>query len=442
MAYVKATQLVERIGKFLLEDVWEAGTGSDSRLRRGLVVVTRVAFIATEGFRKNLCMLRASALTYSSMLALVPVLALAFALLRGLGWKGERLEAVLLGKATVLSPEAIKLVVSYIDKTSLTGVGLVGGAALLFTFVSVMANIETSFNAIWGGVPARTVPRKIGDYLGVMVMAPLLLALATSLTAGLASNSLVEWISGVSYVGTTARRAMGYGAYGTVWVLFAFLYMFMPNTKVRLVPALCGGVLAGSVWQITQWGYIKFQIGTAKYNAIYGALAQLPILMVWIYLSWVVVLFGAEIAFAVQTLGHYSRRRRSSGHGPAMREVLGLRMLAHLARVSQGHHGAPTPESLAEEFDAPVETVRAVLDRFVHAGLVKFAAPTGEECFLAYAPDTVQVDSVIDILREADEVASQLGEGSTRDAVARLVEALAKGRREALAAATVKDLIG
>jgi membrane protein len=143
--------MLERVGKFFLEDLWAADSdASNARLGRRTLGILRVAVLAFEGFVEDLCLLRASALTYASLLAFVPVLALSFAVLRGLGWSGDRLEAAILEKVTLASPQAIDTIVSYIDNTNVAGLGALGGIFLVVTFVSVMSNIEASMNAIWG----------------------------------------------------------------------------------------------------------------------------------------------------------------------------------------------------------------------------------------------------------------------------------------------------
>jgi len=265
------------IAKYLLDQLWTVGMGGASRFERAAVTVARVSYITVEGFVQDLCLIRASALTFLSLMALVPTLAIGFALLRGLGWTGMRLEKLILSKATLLSPEAIEVVVSYIDKTNFAGLGAIGGSILLVTFVSVMTNIEVSFNAIWGNAAPRSLFRRVTNYFGVMIVAPFLLVIATSMTALVSSLSAFEWFDSRFDVAGSADQLFGYAIYGVVWVLFAFLYLFIPNTRVRVFPALVGGVVAGSVWQLTQWTYIRFQVGMANYNAIYGAMAQLPL---------------------------------------------------------------------------------------------------------------------------------------------------------------------
>jgi len=444
LAEVKEHNLVDRLSKFLFEGLWEAGFGGASRMLRAAVGCTRVAFIAAEGFWADLCMLRASALTYTTLLGLVPVLAIAFAFLRGMGWQGERLESYALSKIGVLSPDAIKMVVSYIDNTSIAGLGVIGGSFLLFTFVSVMATVEGSFNAIWGDVPARPFTRKIGEYVAVLIIAPVLLAVATSLNAAVQSNLIGQWFGGQGgMIGETAKQAMGYSAYATMWLLFAFIYMFMPNTKVRLGPALIGGVLAGSAWQLTQWAYIHFQIGMAKYNAIYGAMAQLPILMVWLYLSWVIVLAGAEIAYAVQSVAGYSRERRTvSMESFALREYIGLAVVAELARASIRHTGTVTFDQVAAKLDVPVGRVHAVVKDLLGVGLVRLTGPADEELVLAFAPDSVTVDWVVEVLRGGGKVDHESLPGDCAAPVKQVMRKLTDGRRASLGEMTARDLAG
>jgi len=444
VAHVKEQSLVDRLSKFLFEDLWEAGIGGASRMLRAAVGCTRVAFIAAEGFWADLCLIRASALTYTSLLGLVPVLAIAFAFLRGMGWEGERLETYALSKIGVLSPEAIKMVVSYIDNTSIAGLGVIGGSFLVITFISVMATVEGSFNAIWGDVPARPFTRKIGEYVAVLIIAPVLLAVATSLNAAVQSNLIGQWLGGQGgMIGETAKQAMGYSAYATMWLLFAFIYMFMPNTKVRLGPALIGGVLAGSAWQLTQWGYIHFQIGMGKYNAIYGAMAQLPILMVWLYISWVIVLAGAEIAYAVQSVAGYSRERRTvSMESFALREYIGLAVVAELARASIRHTQAVTFDDLAAKLDVPVGRVHAVVKDLIGVGLVRVTGAADEELVLAFAPDSVTVDWIVEVLRGGGKVDHDSLPGECPAPVKEVMRKLTEGRQQSLAELTARDLAG
>jgi membrane protein len=400
MSEASPLKAFERAGRFLLVEIWAVGSESASRFTRGFVAAVRVGFITIEGFFQDLCLVRASALTFASLMALVPTLALSFAVLRGLGWRGDRLEELILGKATLLSPDAISLIVSYIDNTSFAGLGAIGGSILLLTFVSVMTNIESSFNAIWDDAAPRSLIRRITDYFSVLLIAPILLAVATSLTATVRSSRGMDWVGSVYGIGAAAEYVFAYAAYGIMWLLFAFLYMAIPNTRVRAVPALVGGMIAGSIWHLTQWTYIQFQFGVGKYNAIYGAMAQLPLLMAWIYVSWVIVLFGAEISFAVQNVMTYSReRRRSHITGQALRERAGLSIGAELASAATGQRAAPSIEDLANEMDVSQSLVRDILSAYSAEGLVHLSDEVPERCYLSLSPNSIGLARVLDALR-------------------------------------------
>jgi membrane protein len=392
--------LVERSRRFLSEGVWLARRESLPRVRRAFYDVVRVGYMTILGFADDLCLTRASSLAFATMLALVPVLALTFAVLRGLGWRGERLESLILDKVTLLSPEAIDTIVSYIDATNFTGLGVFGAAFLLVTFISVVTNIEGAFNAIWDNTPGRTLGRQVTDYFGVMVIAPVLLAAAISLTATVESNAIVAWMKQAWGVGYAVRLMMAYAAWGVVWALFAFLYVFIPNTRVRVVPAIVAGVLAGTVWQTTHWAYLRFQIGMQNYNAVYGTLAQLPLLMIWIYVSWVIVLLGAEVAWAIQTVQVYSRERRAASKShQAFNEWIALSVAVELARAAEGKAEPPTTERLAQLFDVPLRTIRDVMTALHQASLAHTAGANNGCCYLSLAPERITIATVLEAMR-------------------------------------------
>ena len=228
---------VERAMRFMNTDVWMASVERMSRARRALYQSVRIAYITIEGFADDLCTTRAAALTFTTLLSLVPVFALTLAVLRGLGWRGARLESIILDRVTLLSPEAIDTVVSYVAKINFTGLGVLGAALLFVTFISLVTTIESAFNAIWDHAPSRTIGRRVTDYFGVMLIAPILFALALSLTTAVQSNFAFSWVMQTWGLGTAARAILPLAAWVVVWLLFGFLYLFVPNTRVRLVPA-------------------------------------------------------------------------------------------------------------------------------------------------------------------------------------------------------------
>lgn len=425
-----------------VDRLWAAADIEASPVRRAAVRSGRVLYIAVEGFVDDLCLLRASALAFTSLLALVPTLAIVFAALRGLGWHGERLEALILSRATVLSPDAIETVVHYIDNTNFAGLGVIGGCLLFFTFLSVMANIEQAFNAIWGNATPRSPMRRITDYFGVTIVTSVLLGIAASATALIASAPLAVTLEARWGLVTALERTMGLGAYAMVCAGFAFLYAFMPNTRVRLAPAFAGGLLAGSVWQATQWAYMWVQAGVGAYNAIYGALAQLPVLMAWFFLSWVIVLFGAETAYAVQNLHAYGRDRETRQRaGRGLEDYVAIAVCAELAQVSAGRAAPSSADDLAERLAVSPRLLGDILERLQRAGLVHRSEEQRGGWFLSLAPQSVTISRILGIFEGAFFDSSGKASAHASSAVVGLLATAARGREKGSLDLTLLDLV-
>lgn len=247
-----------------------------------------------ESLSKHQVSLRAAALTYTTVLSLVPFLAIAFAVLKGFGVQNA-LEPVLLKVAGEASSEVVGRIIGYVNNTNVKSLGVIGLLTLLVAVVNLLTSIEEAFNAICGVSDTRSLQRRFSDYLSVVVVGPVLLIVAMSMTSSLQSQWLVQWLINHTWLGDAILLLFRLVPYLSVWIAMTFLYSYLPNAKVPLRSALLGGVVAGTIWQLTQWAYFHFQVGVANYNAIYGALAALPIFLVWIYTSWLIVLFGMEL---------------------------------------------------------------------------------------------------------------------------------------------------
>jgi membrane protein len=258
----------------------------------------RLIGIAGWRFYQDQCLVRASALAYTSLLSLVPLLAVMFSVLKGLGAQG-RLEGVLLSRLS-LDADTVDLIVGYIDKTNFATLGALGAAALILTVISVLGNVEASFNLIWRVAQERTVWRKVTDYVSVVMLTPFLLLVATTITSAGQTQGLVQWVLDNGYLGGVAVVVLQLSPIAINAVGIAVLYAVMPNRRPSWGPLIIGAAFAGVAWSIAQIGYVNLQVGVARNNAIYGALAQLPVTLVWLYLSWAVVLAGAELAAVLE----------------------------------------------------------------------------------------------------------------------------------------------
>src|SRR6185369_6004366 len=208
--------------------------------------------------------LRAAALTYTTVLSLVPFLAIAFSVLKGLGAQNS-LEPILKQVAGD-SGETISRIIAYVNNTNMKSIGAIGLVMLIVTVVSLMGSIDEAFNAVWGVRETRSFQRRFSDYLSVVVVGPILLLVATSMTSSLQSQWILQWLIRNTYLGDAILMLFRLFPYLSVWIAMIFLYIFIPNTRVRFASAVTGGVVAGTAWELAQWGYFHFQVGVANYN--------------------------------------------------------------------------------------------------------------------------------------------------------------------------------
>ena len=257
--------------------------------------------ISVNRFIGDACMVSASALTFYSVLSFIPIVALVLGVAKGFG-VGKVLEQQL-REQTFTDPQVMDFIMQFanhaLENTKgglITGLGIV---ILLLSVIKVLGNTELAMNRIWGIRQGRKLTRKVADYLSLMFIAPFLMTLISGINVFLTSNlqTIAVEEGFLRYASTLIISLVNLVPYLLVWFLFIFLYMFMPATPVKFKYAVLAGILAGTVYQVVQWFYIRFQIGVSSYNAIYGSLAALPLLLVWLQLSWSIVLWGTELCY-------------------------------------------------------------------------------------------------------------------------------------------------
>jgi membrane protein len=366
--------LYQRLRLLVGRDIWRTDLAAASRLGAIGIYPLRVLLIVVRGFWfEHQGLLRASALTYSSLLSLVPMLAFALAFLKGLGVH-NLLEPFLINMGVIGSEETVRMVLSYANNIEVRTLGGLGLATLVFTTVLGVGNIERAFNEIWGVHTERPILRKTADYASALVLGPVALLLATGINTRLHSPTFVTTWLGIRVIGeavtffsTVIATILPYVA---LWLVFAFFYSFLPNTRVQAIPALIGGVVGGTLWQIAQWGYIAFQVGMANAQAIYGALAQLPVLMLWIYVSWVTTLLGAEVAYACQHVTTYFPARLVQCTSVYVREWLAYALYFSLVRAFIEGKGAWSAVTFAQQHHIPLRLLNESLAPLQEAGLL------------------------------------------------------------------------
>jgi membrane protein len=360
--------------QFLNADIWRLQAHKLPPRRSFWITQLRIVLLAVRRFNLDKCELRASALTFYSLLSIVPVVALAFAVAKGFGVEkvlGEQLMAKMQGQEEV-AERIIGFAQSFLENTKGGAIAGVGIVLLFWTVIKVLGNVEKSFNDIWGVKTSRAMGRKFADYLSIMMICPVLLIIASSVTVLLTTqvSAMLERLSFLGYLADALIWLLKIVPYAVIWLVFTFVYVFMPNTKVELKAALWGGILAGTIYQLVQLAYITFQIGVSNYGAIYGSFAALPLFLVWLQLSWLIVLLGAEISFAHQNVGTYEFEQDCLGVSHSFRRMIALMISSLCVKHFLKAEKPLTAEDLSRELEVPIRLVRSVLAELTEAGLL------------------------------------------------------------------------
>ena len=369
--------------RFVKDDIWRTHPASLPPWKRAIVRMLRVLSLALRGFREDFCALRATSLTFYTLLSIVPVAAMAFGIAKGFGFQ-QILEQQLFENFPGQHEIVSKIVVfaQTLLKTTQGGVIAGFGLVLLFwTVKKVLSNIEASFNSIWGVRQPRSIVRKFSDYLSIILISPLLVILQSSATVFITTqiSEIADRIALIGFFSPLITLSFKLIPYVLVWVLFTMLYLVMPNTRVKFSSGLIAGVIAGTVYQLFQWLYISLQVGAARYNAIYGSFAALPLFLVWLQVSWTIVLFGAEISFAKQHARDHEFESDTEQASPGLRKMVALQITRLI--VQKFVDGAPplTAEAIAAGVERPPRLTQRVLGELVEGGVLNEVQMEGEE---------------------------------------------------------------
>ena len=379
--------LLSKIINYVTTDIWRIRLKDHPRKRIFFIKHLRVVLLALRGFYEDKCSLRASALTFYSLLSIVPVVALIFGIAKGFG-SDKSLEKQLLekfpGQEEVLM-QVMGFARSLLEQTKGGMVAGIGLAVLFWIVIKLLSNIEHSFNDIWGIKKPRSTVRKITDYISIMLICPVLIIVFAFL--GFFSPLIFFSFKLLPYC--------------VICGAFTFIYIFMPNTKVKFWYGLIAGVIAGITYQAAQWGYINSQVGVAQYNAIYGSFAALPLFLIWLQISWLIVLFGAEISFALQNIDTYEFEPDCSRISRSYKRLLALQ-ITHLITKNFSNEVKPlTATQISHALEIPIRLVHQILYELVECGIAAETKTEDDQEF-AYQPactiNLLTIKHVIDAL--------------------------------------------
>lgn len=432
----KNSGFLERYFSIIL---WERKLDIIPPPRRQAIICIQFLLIVLYNAWRNQFFLRASALAFTSVLSLVPFLAIIFSVLKGFGIQNQ-MAPLVLERLSAGSQDVAIRIIHYIDNTNMTSLGGFGVTGLFVTVIMLLDSIEDAFNNIWLVKETRPIGRKLGGYLILLVSLPILISIALTMTTFLEGQTEFNWIITTSRIGKILPYILHLIPFVFVCTALTCLYMLVPNKRVRLLSAVTGALFAGTLWQLTQWAYVHMQIGVAKNNAIYGTMAALPTFMVWIYLSWLIVLLGVEIVHVHQDIRSLKREFRAGPVSQSVRDLLSLAILQDIAMLRDSTAEGWTGEHFGDAFDIPERVLKVLLADLVMHGYIIATGDNSPVYRLAQEPDTIMVYDVLHALH--DPPGGWQPEISTRGEsyLAELLETVDKKRLENLAGLSLKHV--
>lgn len=396
-----------KVTRFLTTEIWRLSQGDLPRSKALLLRPMQVLLLTIQGYVRDDCALRASALTFYSLLSIVPVVALAFGIAKGFGLE-QRLESQLYQRLAGQEEVVAKIIAFARALLENTKGGLIAGIGVLLLFwsaIKVLSNIEGTLNDIWK-VRSRSFIRKFTDYLTIMIISPLLVIVSSSVTVYITTQvaAITAKMALLKMAGPLIFALLKLLPFGLIWLLFILIYLVMPNTRVRPVSALIAGMIAGTIFQITQGIYIHAQVLLAKHNAIYGSFAALPFFLIWLQLSWMIVLFGAQIAYAHQHVGQHLLRIDYQDISLSSQKRIALHVLRRIFENFRSSAPPLTAEQISAELQLPHGLVTQLLEHLIQSGMVSAVQDTRQEEPTYQPARDIHGITIADVLDAWDQV--------------------------------------
>lgn len=392
-------QRVMQCIKYCIDGVW-----SDTR-NLASVKAIKIVNLTVHAFMDRDLQLRACALTYNTVLAVVPALAMLFAIARGFGF--QNLMQSELFRYFPAQRQALESALGYVDnylaqasQGVFIGIGLI---FLLWTLTSLMSNVEDTFNHVWGVTTSRSLRRKLTDYTALFLMLPVLMVCSAGITIFLSDT--VQHVFADNPITPMMHRLLAFMPTVISWIIFTAAYYLIPNTRVRFKGALLAGIINGTLFQIVQWLFVSGQVYVSKYNAIYGSFAFLPLLLVWLQLSWLIALAGVGLSYAWQNFDSFAHQDKAKDVAPAYAGQMAIAMMTLIASRFKRQEPAVTRHDFINQYGLPGNLVDDLLDRMEKAGLVRAITDNTDndhqlQYLPAYDPDDMTVNTVFNAIAD------------------------------------------
>ena len=432
-----------RVETVFRKNVWEVELSSLPWWKALLIRALRVFYVVIRDLLEGQLTLRAMSLVYTTLLAMVPLLAVSFSVLKGFGVHNQ-IEPLLLNFLRPLGERGVEVtsrIIGFVDSVKAGILGSIGFALLIYTVISLIQKIERACNDTWHVNRSRPLSQKFSDYLSVILIGPVLVFSALGITASVMSTTVVQKMVAIKVFGSLMELATKLVPYLLVIAAFTFVYIFVPNTRVRFRSALTGGLVAGVLWETSGWAFASFVVKSAKYTAIYSGFAILIMFMIWLYLSWLIVLVGASVAYYHQHPESVTSYRRELRLSNRMQEKLALLVMFLVGNNYYDNLPALTLEEFAQSLNVPMEALEPIMEALEGYGLLSQTANEPPTYLPARPLDTAELKDVLDAVRGANEIVDLKPQSESAElAVDQLVDHIDQAMAGALRGSTLKDL--
>ena len=405
----RISELLSKVIRFITYDIWRITEYEVSGLKRSYIFLVKTIILAFRGFKREDLQTKASALTYNTLLAIVPLFAVIVGVASGFGLRETVRESVF--SYFPGQKDGLDQIFGFVDNyLSMAQGGIfigVGFMLLFYTVINLISTIEGTFNDIWQIKKGRPWHRKITDYLALFILLPVMMTASSGLSLFL-STFRDSFLDEYLFLTPVADALLNLAPYMITILLFTLLYMLVPNTKVRFLNALAAGFIIGCAFQVFQFVYISGQIWVSKYNAIYGSFAALPLLLLWLQLSWLLCLFGAEVAYASQNVKKFSFDRDSKNISRRYKDFLTVLITSLIIKRFEDGKTPYTADELSDANRIPIRLTTNILYLLTELDVITEVLVENDERIVHYQPALdINKISVGFLLRKIDEHGSE-----------------------------------
>ena len=358
---------------FFTHDIWVLDFSKLSRARAIFYQQILIIYLVGRAFVHDRLLIRASALVYAMLLSIVPLLAVMFSLLKGFGFHNQ-LEPTLNQLLEPLGQQAVNTVVptivNFVNNVKVGALGTVGFLLLFLSVWSIVNNIERAFNDVWKIRKVRSIHRRFTDYISVLIVGPLLVFVFVGIIASLQSFVIVQAISKIPGIPFMFNKT---APFFITWLFFYFVLTYVPNTKVKLKPALLGSGISAVLWVIANYLFAHFIVSAYQYGAsaaIYAGFATLPLFLLWMFISWAIMLLGVELSYVYQNIDQISWEIRDTNYSHSVKNELALKIVLYAGQKFYTGEEAPAASDISDTFNCPLPLTHDMLAMLVDQGIL------------------------------------------------------------------------